>query len=427
MRYALVSFFLFIAWDVFPQQSAASKDFFHGLADCSTSLGGWKCLVLDLTSEASVENDSTKVYAYSWNFGDGTRKEGSRIEHCYDEFGSYQVTMDLIDSETNTVIRNELSSTVELYPEVRPVISSTTEHLPPGFMQFSCSYNDGVQFQPDRVYWRIDGSYYEGSAIVHSFPVAGVFLVEMGLEKNTDLFGTVTICSQTEITIKGSDIWTTAITDFVHSEREKTETGPFAASDIICMITPLSGQQKNRESLIPLSNLMREIDLRPDEAYELMLIAGNAFTSKKTLDTKGITGNDLYRALKDTVSSFLKQPLVFFPSVRFDKDVTTVYSDKAALAKTANLLLKNPFLAIEIGSYMHTGSRIVSGIETSLQRAQGVKDELVGLGVEPERISIASPEFNRALMNTCSTLPDCEREDESLNGIVEIKITGTSL
>src|SRR5688500_16525438 len=90
------------------QQNPDAINFFGNLADCAESLGGWKCLELDLTTEAAVENDSTKVYEYSWNFGDGNRMPGTKIEHCYDEFGSYQVTMDLIDDETSTVIRNEL-------------------------------------------------------------------------------------------------------------------------------------------------------------------------------------------------------------------------------------------------------------------------------------------------------------------------------
>ena len=62
------------------QQNSAAINFFTGLTDCAASLGGWKCLELDLSSEVAVENDSSKVYEYSWNFGDGNRKAGNKIE-----------------------------------------------------------------------------------------------------------------------------------------------------------------------------------------------------------------------------------------------------------------------------------------------------------------------------------------------------------
>src|SRR3989337_108217 len=98
-----------------------------------------------------MENDSTKVYLYSWSLGDGNRKQGNKIEHCYDQFGSYQVTMDLIDAETNAVIRNELSSTVDLYPEIQPAIITRSDNLPPSSIEFSCQYNHPEMFEPDRV------------------------------------------------------------------------------------------------------------------------------------------------------------------------------------------------------------------------------------------------------------------------------------
>ena len=427
MRYALAILLTLSGGRAFAQESIASREFFNDLRECGASLGGWKCLELDLSSEASVENDSTKVYEYSWNFGDGNRKQGSKIEHCYDEFGSYQVTMDLIDTETNTVIRNELSSTVELYPEIFPVISTRTENLSRGFMEFSCSYNDTDQFEPDRVYWRIDGAYYEGKTILHSFPIAGVYLVEMGLETDTDLFGTVAACSHTEITIKESDVWTTEITNFIRTAREEAKTGPFAASDVICYVKTLTGAEKNKTSLIPLNRLMRQLHLGEGESYELMLLAGNAFSQKKQLHTAGIIGSNLYRALKDSVSSFLDQPLTFLPSIAFEDNQLTRPLDVTRLQQTANLLLKYDFFTIEIGAYLHTGSRSVKGLDTSLRRAELVKQILVEHGVDAQRISIASPQFNRSLMNTCAGVPDCDWEAEALNGLVEFKITGTNL
>ncbi|MEX1240272.1 MAG: PKD domain-containing protein [Cyclobacteriaceae bacterium] len=412
-----------LAWG---QESAASIEFFSGLTDCAASLGGWKCLELDLSSEAAAENDSAKVYEYSWNFGDGNRKPGNKIEHCYQEFGSYQVTMDLIDVETNTVIRNELSSTLHLYPEIYPAIITNRENLPPTFVEFSFKYNDADNFEPDRVYWRIDGAYYEGTTITHSFPVAGVYLVEMGVEKNMDFLGTVAACSSTEVTIKESDVWSTEIMNFVKKEREKSNAGPFAYSDVMCSIKANEGDRSGFFQ-VPLHTLMSKAILKVGHEYEIMLFSGSIFTEKKNLNTYGITGNDLYRALKDTISSFLKRPLQSLPSARFEKNQTNQVADETTLKLLADMLLQYASLQVAVGSYMHSGSRMSKGIQTSVTRASVVKDMLVKYGVSPERISVESPEYHHALVNTCSALPDCDWENEKLNGKVELKITGTNL
>ena len=408
------------------QHNPDARNFFGGLSDCAASLGGWKCLELDLSSEAAVENDSTKVYEYSWNFGDGNRLPGTRIEHCYEQFGSYQVTLDLLDKETNTVIRNELSATVYLYPEIFPTISTRTDDLPPSFMEFTCRYNDADQFDPDRVYWRIDGNYYEGRSIVHAFPVAGVFLVEMGVEKDMGFLGTVTACTHTEITIKQSDLWTSKITDHVRDMQEKAGMGPFASSQVMCHVR--SGpESEGNGSIIPLTTLMSDIAIREGREYEIMLFSGNLFTPKKKLNTRGISGNDLYSALKDTVSSFLQGPFSFFQSVSFKKGETLQPADEAGLKQTVALLQAHPYFSIEVGSYMHTGSRITKGIQTSVNRASVIRDALVKYGISPERITVASPEYNRQLMNTCSAIPECQWEDPKLNGKVEFKIVGANL
>jgi outer membrane protein OmpA-like peptidoglycan-associated protein len=157
------------------------------------------------------------------------------------------------------------------------------------------------------------------------------------------------------------------------------------------------------------------------------LFSGNQFTGKKLLSTKGIRGNDLYKALRDTVSSFVGEPLLFFKPVRFEKNETNIMIEESNLEETADLLRQHPRFGIEVGAYIHSGSRISKGIENSLLRASAVKDSLVKYGIAAERIEIASPEFNRALLNTCPASVDCDHENKALDCKVEFKITETNL
>ncbi len=416
--------FLFISQGAIAQKSPASLEFFNSVSDCATSLGGWKCLELDLSSESSIENDSTKDYIYSWSLGDGSRKPGDKVEHCYEEFGSYQISMDLIDAETNTVIRNELSSTVDLYPEIQFSIQTRKEGLPPSFLEFSCHYNHSELLEPDHVYWRIDGKYYEGKKVVHPFHASGVYVIEMGIEKNTELTGLITACATTEITMKDSDIWTTPIVRFFELSKESASSGPFLKSDVFCQ---LISQSDNKLSTIhPINFLMSQVEMKENQVYDVLLFSGNSFTQRKKFNTTGLAGNDLYGALKDTLSSFLLHPLNFFKAVAFHDGEAAPSMQDDGLNETAELLHLNPSFKIEIGSYIHTGSRIEKGMQASIQKASIVKEALIKNGIREERISIASPDNNKSLINTCSAIPDCNWEDSALNNKVEFKITASN-
>lgn len=422
---SLTVLLLLLSHHILGQQNAASLEFFNNASDCKKTMGGWKCFELDLSSEAAAENDSTKVYTYSWNLGDGNRKQGNKIDYCYDQFGIYQVTMDLIDVETNTVIRNEMSSTVHLYPEIEPSITTRSENLPPSFLEFTCQYNAADMFEPDRVFWKIEGEYYEGKTIVQSFNRAGKYLIEMGIEKNTDLTGVITACTSLEITIKESDVWTAQVRNFIETTRKQMAAGPFTSSDVFCLIIPKGPLAK--PGIIPINQLMSQVDLKEGQEYDIMLFSGNFFTNKKVFKTHGIKGNNLYLSLKDSVSSFLNQPLHFFKMLTFEKDKTELILHEAEILEIAELLLLNPYFKIQIGAYIHTGNRVEMGIKTSRQRSAFIQEALIKHGVNADRISIASPEYNRSLINTCSAISDCNWEDDKLNGKVELKITGIHL
>lgn len=411
-------FLILLSSSAWAQQTSAAAAFFGNLADCAASLGGWKCLELDLSSELTDESDTTKSYEYSWDFGDGQRLQGMKIEHCYEDFGSYQVTMNLLDMETNTVIRNELSSTVHLYPEIFPAIDVRTVDQAPSFIGFN--YKEVDDFTPDGVFWRIDGQYYEGTSVVHSFPVAGNYLIEMGVEKDMGFLGTVTACATKEITVKDSDLWTNGMRNAIRQKRATAKTGPYASDEIFCRITEASSQEGH---VLPLSALMRQVDLQEGKTYELLMFTGNFFTESAQFSTQGISGNDLYVALKDQVTAAFDKPLTALEPIRFAGDQMEVV-DTLNLKKSAEILLRHPYLKVEIGAYLHTGSRFSSGVATSLLRSAAVKKALTKLGVSGDRIAIASPEFNQSLINTCSALPDCPWERRELNGKVELKIIG---
>ncbi|CAG5078280.1 PKD domain-containing protein [Parvicella tangerina] len=70
-------------------------------------------------------------YDYMWELGDGTKKNGAIIEHCYKDTGVYEVSCHLMDNETLEIEEDIIKGSISVFAEY-PVISYqqiNDEHL----------------------------------------------------------------------------------------------------------------------------------------------------------------------------------------------------------------------------------------------------------------------------------------------------------
>ncbi len=65
------------------------------------------------TFQDEVLLDKTR-YDYMWEFGDGTKKNGEVVEHCFQDTGVYEVSCHLMDTETLKIEENIISGVVEV-------------------------------------------------------------------------------------------------------------------------------------------------------------------------------------------------------------------------------------------------------------------------------------------------------------------------
>lgn len=151
-----------------------ASNFFASNIGCSAEGRGQKCIQLDITHSVDKEG---KEFVYAWNFGDGTIKRGALSEYCYEKFGSYQVTLDLLDPKTEVVIRNELATTVNLLP----AIEYHTDTLKDMTANFSYDKSLMTGIVVSKVFWRIEGKFYCGKTARHSFATAGLHILEIGV------------------------------------------------------------------------------------------------------------------------------------------------------------------------------------------------------------------------------------------------------
>lgn len=154
--------------------SCDAARFFASNIGCSAEGRGQKCLQLDITHSIDEEG---KEFVYAWNFGDGTIQRGPLSEYCYQKFGSYQVTLDLLDPKTEVVIRNELTTTVNLLPR----IEYHTDTLKEMIANFAYDKSLMTGITVDKVFWKIEGNFYCGKTARHSFATTGLHVLEIGV------------------------------------------------------------------------------------------------------------------------------------------------------------------------------------------------------------------------------------------------------
>lgn len=127
-------------------------------------------------------------YTWSWNLGDGTTSALQNPTHIYSEEGTYQVTLIVTDSESNTAYDETITSVIsENTPPLPPMIDGPSQGKPGINYTFSFRSDDP---QGDEVYYWINwgdtcpevgwiGPFASGEEIylTHSYEEQGTFTI----------------------------------------------------------------------------------------------------------------------------------------------------------------------------------------------------------------------------------------------------------
>ncbi len=105
----------------------------------SSTATGEAPLIVHFDGTSSSDPDS-QIVSYSWNFGDGSTSEGSRVSHSYSEPGTYQATLTVTDEIGLTA---QATKTIIVSPPPVPptavISSSSTAGEAPLEVQFDGS------------------------------------------------------------------------------------------------------------------------------------------------------------------------------------------------------------------------------------------------------------------------------------------------
>jgi hypothetical protein len=165
------------AWPIVAQTDGTCNAvvFFQQNQGCDQAKRGSKCLQLDIRHSLDKEG---KEFVYAWNFGDGVTRQGYLTEYCYQQFGTYQISLDLLDPKTNLVIKNEISTEVTLLPRIEFKTDTLKGENP--YLKYDPVLMSGIKV--NEVFWRIEDKYYCGELIRPTFFREGLYIVEVGVK-----------------------------------------------------------------------------------------------------------------------------------------------------------------------------------------------------------------------------------------------------
>jgi outer membrane protein OmpA-like peptidoglycan-associated protein len=131
--------------------------------------------------ERTPSSDSLPLM-YEWDFGNGVKKRGLEVNHCFDKPGKYSIQLNTIDLITNQLYMNEASYEVEI-----PAINGLQFTLPDTLEVESIFNVDATNSSDEKVtvtqyYWDFaDGTLQQGKFVHHAYKIQGDYSLRLGI------------------------------------------------------------------------------------------------------------------------------------------------------------------------------------------------------------------------------------------------------
>lgn len=169
--------------------------------DCDTLADNNYCY--ELIEENAVKFD-TMPFRYEWNLGDGNRKVGPSVIHCYPGPGTYLIKLDVVNLITGEIMYNEKSFNLDIKDVEQPYISVTGEGITGQSIMFSAEKTNLPDWKITRFYWNFgDETIAVGKLVNKIYLKPGVYNVQLIVTAEPDSGGvTREACVCKDIIIK---------------------------------------------------------------------------------------------------------------------------------------------------------------------------------------------------------------------------------
>jgi outer membrane protein OmpA-like peptidoglycan-associated protein len=145
------------------------------------------CFLLSDSGSMTIDNENLK---YVWDFGDGSKAIGEKVNHCFRGAGKYIVKVDIVEKNTGNLFFSKLAYNLELLDHKQPFINS------PDFCVVGENVNfDGLKsnvpgFRILNYTWDFgDRSKSYGDKVSYTFKEKGEYFVNLELTLLSELTG----------------------------------------------------------------------------------------------------------------------------------------------------------------------------------------------------------------------------------------------
>ena len=143
-------------------------------------------------SDSGAISVDTLNLRYLWDFGDGGKSYGERVQHCFPGPGTYKVKLDIVDRSTGSVFFNKLKYTVDLLDFEQPYIKSPEVAVVGEEISFEGldSYLPGYKILSYT--WVFgEGARLMGESVKYAFTKPGEYNVNMGVTLKSEKTGII--------------------------------------------------------------------------------------------------------------------------------------------------------------------------------------------------------------------------------------------
>lgn len=129
-----------------------------------------------------LQGNDTLTLLYEWDLGDGTKKRGKEVEHCYLKPGKYLIKLNLIDSMTGEITENFDTYEFNVEPTEQPYITSPDTAYVDEVVKFDAHKSYLKEINVQYYTWDFgDGNWMYGEEVLHKFINPGTYVVNLGV------------------------------------------------------------------------------------------------------------------------------------------------------------------------------------------------------------------------------------------------------
>lgn len=434
MKKILLLFALYCCFFANAQQSAERFFQEHKSDILKNTLGPSTCVTIDLSEALDTTN---QPFTYVWELGDGTKKVGTTIKHCYPKNELYSPSLTLADSVLEIYMENEIVLEVDLRMDTMLVDSQ--DSISVGHqLKLVPTFSSGRHYNVESYFWDFGNGQFSSNTIGKmEYSETGNFTVRLGaiITKKDKKY---IVLTKKTITVFNILTPKSLIDAFNNTQTDEDKVSRYLREDI--HFTLFDTTHTEYQFVESIEKFGYRIELKKDCIYQIYARRGNLFSDIITFSTFNTKDQfDVQYQFKQGIAELIKKEHIHrINSLYFRKTKTSVDHNKShsnddkkersltkeskqEIKKVAILLSKYPTVKICIGSYTHTGLTAHLRFKKILykDRALLIKKILLKKGVLPEQISYTTHIKDQTLINSCD---GCSREITALNRRSEFKV-----